>query len=910
MNLIRKISLKKINILLALVAVAILTQLSFRTPTTHAGGPLAVCQSGTPFVWGNGGVNIPFNPDQGDLGPVSNAAAVALVQQAFDVWGAVPTSTASYTNAGSLSVDVDITNFGPFLNPTGPDGISPIVFDDTGEIFDLLFGPGSGILGFAGPEFGNTATCTITEGSSFLNGPSFTDSTAAFDVMVHEFGHYSNLAHTNVNGQIFIGDQSGPSPNNTFGPIPNPFGDDVVETMYPFYFGPGIGTQTLEKDDVAALSELYPAPNFSSSTAAISGTIFAPNGTTKLTGVNIIARNVADPFNDAVSAISSDFTDGTTQDDAVVGTYKIEGLTPGANYAIYVDEILAGGFSTPPLTPLPGPEEFYNGSNESNSAATDDPTVFTPVAVSAGNTTSGIDIIFNAPAPNTPLPVGIDGSVEIFLPFSFEICQETYDSVWVNANGNVTFGAPSSDFTESSAELLTGPPRIAALWDDLNATAGGQVFYTVGNNDKSVTIHWENVPEFQATGSNTFSITLFDSRRRGHGWGNSFWWNFFFGRSKVDVNYGDLTATDGLGGVSCGIARTSSFEEPSDLSSFGRRRANLNRQAAVYEVWNADNPVDIANKKVRYDVKTRYRDRKEPNNSLNKARFIFLPFNSAPIWRYTELSPTGEDVDYYKFFARKDKTLIAEVQAGGIDSVLGLYDRQGNQLAFDDDGGSGLYSRIVFTVPQTGFYKLAVSSFPDDDFTGDGATGGRYVLDVKTINGTVLELGDDDSQEVNLGFSFPFQGQSYNSVFVNSNGNLTFGTGDTDFSESAADFVNGPPRIAPLWDDLSPNAGGLVIVENGNNSATITFDGVPEFFSTSGNTFSVTLNSSGQVDVNYGVISAVDGLAGVTEGGGATDPGSTDISMATVLSATGTTYELFSFSNANDLSGKSLSYTP
>ncbi len=129
---------------------------------------------------------------------------------------------------------------------------------------------------------------------------------------------------------------TGPTPFDTF-PIPNPF-TDIIETMYPFYFGPGIGTQTLEADDIAILSTIYPEPGFFANTGTIAGTIFAPNGSTKLTGVNVIARNVANPFEDAVSAISSDFTDSTSQADPVVGTYTINGLTPNADYAVFVDE--------------------------------------------------------------------------------------------------------------------------------------------------------------------------------------------------------------------------------------------------------------------------------------------------------------------------------------------------------------------------------------------------------------------------------------------------------------------------------------------------------------------------------------------------------------------------------------------
>src|SRR6185436_5875309 len=52
-----------------------------------------------------------------------------------------------------------------------------------------------------------------------------------------------------------------------------------------------------------------------------------------------------------------------------------------------------------------------------------------------------------------------------------------------------------------------------------------------------------------------------------------------------------------------------------------------------------------------------------------------------------------------------------------------------------------------------------------------------YDLDAAAA-GTLLPLGDDDSRAVPLPFAFPFFGGVYQQVFLNSDGNLTFGSGD------------------------------------------------------------------------------------------------------------------------------------
>src|SRR5210317_684615 len=91
-------------------------------PQAMAADALAICQSGVPYVYPNGGADIPFNPDAGPLrvdtdGTVilDNAAGVAVLESAFAAWENLPQSSMTSSNAGTLPVDIDITNFGPVL---------------------------------------------------------------------------------------------------------------------------------------------------------------------------------------------------------------------------------------------------------------------------------------------------------------------------------------------------------------------------------------------------------------------------------------------------------------------------------------------------------------------------------------------------------------------------------------------------------------------------------------------------------------------------------------------------------------------------------------------------------------------------------------------------------------------------
>ena len=106
----------------------------------------------------------------------------------------------------------------------------------------------------------------------------------------------------------------------------------------------GHASRRRHRDVLDALSGAH----FRDHRGSITGNIVAPNNTTPLTGVNVIARNIANPYDDAVTAISSDFAVNYASGSPFVGVYTLRGLTPNASYAVYVDQILVGGFSTPP----------------------------------------------------------------------------------------------------------------------------------------------------------------------------------------------------------------------------------------------------------------------------------------------------------------------------------------------------------------------------------------------------------------------------------------------------------------------------------------------------------------------------------------------------------------------------------
>ena len=125
----------------------------------------------------------------------------------------------------------------------------------------------------------------------------------------------------------------------------------------------------------------------------------------------------------------------------------------------------------------------------------------------ASYTFSRIDGSFRATL-GTRVTLEDDDSAAIGIPFSFPFYGVAQTAAFVNSDGNITLGEADKASTERNvARLLTGPPRVAPFFADLDPTAGaGRVFVNAASDAYTVT--WCNVRGFDSPRLVTTQATL------------------------------------------------------------------------------------------------------------------------------------------------------------------------------------------------------------------------------------------------------------------------------------------------------------------------------------------------------------------------------------------------------------------
>jgi len=220
-----------------------------------------------------------------------------------------------------------------------------------------------------------------------------------------------------------------------------------------------------------------------------------------------------------------------------------------------------------------------------------------------------------------------------------------------------------------------------------------------------------------------------------------------------------------------------------------------------------------------------------------------------------------------------NQTRLRPVAALSQRSVPASYADRGQIAVIDTSGG---------VVAEPNFLDLQGASV---FFT---PSGGSYLGEARPVafdqaaraNGIPLALEDDDSQRIALPFAFPYFGGSYGEVFVNSDGNLTFGAGDKETNtRSLTRAIAGAPRIAPLYVDFNPAAvASHVRAYLLSDRLVVTWDGVPQFGSTRRQTFQVELCGDGSIAFHYLSISLNEAIVGIFPGGRLSEPDTVDLS--------------------------------
>ncbi len=135
--------------------------------------------------------------------------------------------------------------------------------------------------------------------------------------------------------------------------------------------------------------------------------------------------------------------------------------------------------------------------------------------------------------------------------------------------------------------------------------------------------------------------------------------------------------------------------------------------------------------------------------------------------------------------------------------------------------------------------------------------------------GEKVPLGDDASARLALPFTFPFYAGRYTEAFLNSDGNVTFVSEDhASTDRNIARFLTGPPRIAPIFDDLDPSTVGGVYRRTDGDALIVTWCSVPEFDSPSNRVnVQLRLGADGSIEFIYGaIVEPTSAVVGVSPG--------------------------------------------
>ncbi|NRA37567.1 MAG: Ig-like domain-containing protein [Planctomycetes bacterium] len=153
----------------------------------------------------------------------------------------------------------------------------------------------------------------------------------------------------------------------------------------------------------------------------------------------------------------------------------------------------------------------------------------------------------------------------------------------------------------------------------------------------------------------------------------------------------------------------------------------------------------------------------------------------------------------------------------------------------------------------------------DYEFLDSDQIGGPvYVWNDISSSGVLLSISDadEDSETIVIPFDFPFYGESYSSIHVNTNGYLTVGVPGNIYHNYALPTTSSPSGLIAAWyDDLHPGFSGSIYVQTFPTYVVVQWDNVAPYYGTGGITCQAILYKSGSIQFVYDAIPDVTNTA-------------------------------------------------
>lgn len=321
----------------------------------EAGGGYVIATDGTPYTWDDAAA-ISIHPESGSCASFSNSEMIDILEINLAHWTDLEETGIAFSTVEGSVGSVDGSNYLTFIpgltgsaSTTVTDGLHPIIFDDDGEIVASVAGAANRfrVLGFSSPSGFSTSSPEIVDSYLVVNCRCLADnpngactsgtSTIEFTTaerdftQVHEMGHFLNLDHTQIYGEVYDDDDT---TNDNLGATMYPLSESAADQITP------------KQDDIIAIGHLYPSSSFASMYCLVTGTLLDADGNPlRCADVQAVTSSIPDGVA-FVSGAYAEAADGNSDNDTVdegectsgCGDFQLY-LEPGKEYSINVRAI-------------------------------------------------------------------------------------------------------------------------------------------------------------------------------------------------------------------------------------------------------------------------------------------------------------------------------------------------------------------------------------------------------------------------------------------------------------------------------------------------------------------------------------------------------------------------------------------